>query len=120
MKIIKLEAGNEGYRPPIQSWNNTTPPIGYIEVPPDVDTSDMQNYCGFVDLTIESGILTKITGNEALYNHYLETLPEPEPEPEPTLDDRVTTLEDTKADKTDVENIWDELAAAYTEGVNSI
>ena len=50
----------------------------------------------------------------------LELVPGTEETPEPTLDDRVTTLEDTKADKTDVENIWDELAAAYTEGVNSI
>ena len=36
------------------------------------------------------------------------------------LDQKVTALETSKADKTDVENIWDELAAAYTEGVNSI
>ena len=36
------------------------------------------------------------------------------------LDQKVTALETSKADKTDVENIWDELAPAYTEGVNSI
>ena len=39
---------------------------------------------------------------------------------EPTTEQRISTLESTKADKTDVDNIWTELAAAYTEGVNSI
>jgi hypothetical protein len=50
----------------------------------------------------------------------LELIPEDEPEPTTTLEDRVTNLETPKADKADVENIWNELAAAYTEGVNSI
>ena len=45
-----------------------------------------------------------------------ESLP-PEPEPEPTLDERVDELETTKADKTEVSAVWDQMAAAYSEGV---
>lgn len=44
---------------------------------------------------------------------------DPKPE-EPSLDERVTDLETNKADKSEIDNIWTELAAAYTEGVNSI
>lgn len=51
--------------------------------------------------------------------------PAPEEPEDPTppsgdLEQRVTTLEETSATKTDVQAIWDEMAAAYTEGVNSI
>lgn len=42
------------------------------------------------------------------------------PSQKPTTEQRVADIEINKADKSDVENIWDELAAAYTEGVNSI
>lgn len=42
------------------------------------------------------------------------------PSQRPTTEQRVESLETSKADKTEVENIWNELAAAYTEGVNSI
>ena len=45
--------------------------------------------------------------------------PEPSPEPEPTLKDRVDALETTKADKDEVQAVWDTMAAAYSEGVAS-
>lgn len=34
-----------------------------------------------------------------------------------SLEDRVTTLEVEKADKGDVQAVWDQMAAAYSEGV---
>ena len=41
----------------------------------------------------------------------------PTPEPEPSLAERVDELETTKADKTEVAAVWDQMAAAYSEGV---
>ena len=40
--------------------------------------------------------------------------PPPEPEPEPTLDDRVSTLEATKADQTDVDELNEALDMILT------
>ena len=37
-----------------------------------------------------------------------------------TLDERVSALENSKADKSDVEQIYDAIAAAYQEGVQSV
>lgn len=42
------------------------------------------------------------------------------PSQKPTTEQRVTDLEANKADKSEIDNIWTELAAAYTQGVNSI
>lgn len=92
MNIIKLEPSATGSRPPIQSWSGTGIPEGYIEVPEGVDTSAMQDYMGFVDLTLdEDGVLTGITGNDEAYQAYLDSLP-PETEPEPTDTDVLNTL----------------------------
>ncbi|MEQ2617538.1 hypothetical protein AAAT94_10220, partial [Intestinimonas aquisgranensis] len=84
MDIIKLEASENGYRPAIQSdWVGEIPP-GYIEVPEGTDTSAMQEYGGFIELTIdEDGTLTAITGNKEAYQAYMDSRP-PEPEPVPT------------------------------------
>lgn len=120
VQIIKLEPSATGSRPPIQSWSGTSIPEGYIEVPEGVDTSAIQDYMGFVDLTLdEDGALTSITGNEERYRAYLASLP-PEPEPEPTMEDRVSVLETDKADRTEVQDVWDSMATAYTEGVNMV
>ena len=40
--------------------------------------------------------------------------PPPEPEPEPTLDDRVSSLETTKADQTDVDELHEALDMILT------
>ena len=83
MKIIKIEASATGYRSAVQEDWKYPVPEGYIEVPDSVDTSAMQTHMGFVDLTIEGGVLTAITGNEEAYQAYLDSLP-PETPPEPT------------------------------------
>lgn len=90
MNIIKLDPSATGYRPPIQSWSGPVP-NGYIEVPDTVDTSAMQTHMGFVDLTIENGALTAITGNDAAYQAYVSSLP-PETPPEPTTDELLNIL----------------------------
>lgn len=46
--------------------------------------------------------------------------PAPEiPEPTPDLADRVNTLETEKADKAEVQAVWDSMAVAYNEGVQT-
>lgn len=93
MNIIKIEASNTGYRPPIQSWNGYGIPEGYIEVHDGVDTSATQTHMGFVDLTLdEDGKLVKVTGNDAAYQAYLAGLPPEEPTP-PTAEERLSALE---------------------------
>ncbi len=39
---------------------------------------------------------------------------------DPKLTQRVTALEANKADRTDVQAVWDEMAAAVREGVNEV
>lgn len=39
---------------------------------------------------------------------------------DPELVERVDALEKDKADKTDVQAVWDEMAAAVKEGVNTV
>ena len=93
MNIIKIEPSATGYRPPIQSWSGYGIPEGYIEVQEGVDTSAMQDYMGFVDLTLdEDGVLTGITGNDAAYQAYVSSLP-PETPPQPTQEERLSALE---------------------------
>lgn len=92
MNIIRSQPNYNGSRPPIQTWNGRNIPDGYIEVPAGVDTSAMQTHMGFVDLTLEDGKLTAITGNEEAYQAYLAALP-PETEPEPTQEERLSALE---------------------------
>lgn len=92
MNIIQLEPNPSGSRPPIQTWSGPVPPAGYIEIPAGVDTSAMQTHMGFVTLTVEGGVVTAITGDDAAHQAYLESLPPEVPEP-PTMDERVSSME---------------------------
>lgn len=75
MNIIKIEASNTGYRPPIQLWDGYGIPEGYVEVPDTVDASAMQTHCGFVTLVQdEDENLTQIIGHDENYQAYLETI----------------------------------------------
>ena len=79
MRIIKIDATGSGYRPPIQSWSEATPPSGYAAIAPDCDTSAMQTHKGHVDLTIEDVVVVGITGNDEAHQAYLESIaPTPE------------------------------------------
>lgn len=81
MNIIQLEPNPSGSRPPIQTWSGPVPPQGYLEIPAGVDTSAMQTHAGFVTLTVEGGVVTAITGDDAAHQAYLESLPPEVPEP---------------------------------------
>lgn len=83
MNIIKIKPNQNQSYPPIQTWEVSygAIPKGYALVPANIDTSVMQKYYGFVNLTVENNVVTDITGNEEAYQNYLASLPEPEPEP---------------------------------------
>ena len=119
MNIIYMTPNESGAYPPIQSWNRNTPPNGYAVVPLAVDTAPFYECGGFVALTVENGVVTGMAGDTAAYNAWKEAHPEPEPEPEPDdLTARVEALEQTAATKDDVNAVWDQMAAAYQEGVS--
>ena len=86
MNIIQLEPNPSGSRPPIQTWSGPVPPAGYIEIPAGVDTSAMQTHAGFVVHTVEGGVVTDITGDDAAHQAYLESLPPEVPEPPSELE----------------------------------
>ena len=86
MNIIQSEPNPSGSRPPIQTWSGPVPPQGYLEIPAGVDTSAMQTHAGFVTLTVEDGVVTAITGDDAAYQAYLESLPPEVPEPPSELE----------------------------------
>ena len=50
--------------------------------------------------------------------HPAPELPDP-PQPSGDLEQRVADLESEKADKTEVQDVWDQMAEAYQEGVQS-
>lgn len=115
LTIIKIEANEQG-RHDIQSQSHRTAcwEDGYLEVPAHLEAKVWESL-GWCDLVIdeETGALTDIIPTEK---------PEP-PEPEPSeldkLQEQVDGLEEDKADKTDVQAVWDSMAAAYSEGVQS-
>ena len=112
MTIIQIDALDNGQHPiQSQSHRKACWLEGWIEVPAHLESA-VWDTLGWCDLTIEDGKLTGITPTE-------RPEPEPGPEPEPTLDERVTALEDGKADKADVDAVWDSMAAAYQEGVQT-
>lgn len=74
MNIIQSNASETGSRPPVQSWSGATPPNGYAVVAPECDTRAMQSHAGFVDLTVEDGVVTAIKGNDEAYQAYLESI----------------------------------------------
>ena len=87
----------------------------------DSQAATLVQYNGFVTITQEpdeeiEGSSVTVTPNLEAWEAWKASLP-PEPEPEPTLDERVDELETTKADKTEVSAVWDQMAAAYSEGV---
>lgn len=103
MKIIRKNPNPSGAYPAIQE-GATTVYEGHAVWPETLDTADFYNYNGFVTLTIEqaNGVdaVTAYEPNVEAWETWKASLPEPEPEQETT--------------------VWDELDAAYQEGVDSV
>ena len=79
-------------------------PDGWAIVP---DRIDIRETYPLVDIEVDGQTVTAMTAG---------TVPEPEPEPEPTptLDERVTSLEATKADQTSVDELNEALNMILT------
>ena len=106
MTIVEIKPLNNGAHRN-QTSRTLTVPDGWAVIPPDMET---QNF-PFGDLTAEEidGIMTVTSWTPGVIPE-----PEPEPEPEPTLDDRVSSLETTKANQTDVDELNEALNMILT------
>ena len=114
MKIIKLEAGQNGARPPLQDWEYATPPEGYAICPDELsDVFYSTTPAGFVTLTVDGNIVTDMDVNQEALDAYLSALPEPEPEPDP----EPTAQDDTDAMLVDHEYRLTLLELGVTEEV---
>lgn len=80
MNIIKIEANEIGFRPAIQSWDGYIPPDGYASIANTSDLTIFQESMGFVDLTVEDGVVTSIASNDVAYQKYLVSIPKPNAE----------------------------------------
>ena len=92
MKIIKIESYPNGARPPIQAWSRIIPPIGYAIIPNDMDTSVFHEHNGFVNITIEDGVVTEMTANTEAWEEWKASLPTVEAKHEATTDDILNAL----------------------------
>lgn len=109
MRIIKITPYGDGSRPPLQTFGGKTLPEGYAWCPEEfMSVFYSTSPAGFVNITIENGTVTEMSVNQEALDRYIANLPEPEPTPEPEPETETET------------SIYDELAAAYMEGVNSI
>lgn len=98
MKIIEINAlSNGAHRNQDGSFSSV--PEGWAVIPEDME---IPSTFPFVDIVVNDGIVTEITANEEAYEEAMKQAEEKNTEPE---NEPVT---------------WDTLAAAYTEGVNSI
>lgn len=88
MYIIKLEASENGGRPSLQSWTGETAPEGYALCPDEFfDVFYSTTPAGFVNITVEEGVVTSMTVNQEAvdaWNDEHPILPEAQSEPEPT------------------------------------
>lgn len=96
-------------------WSANPYPEDYAIVPDEM-VPDIEETKGFCDIVLsEDGTeVVEFTARE---------IPEfPEKEPEPTLEERVTTIEETLANGggSTGTDVWDEMAVAIEEGVNQV
>ena len=103
MLIIEITAQSNGAHRN-QSGTFRAIPDGWAEVPSSIEILDT---FPFVDIEVENGVVTSMTAG-------VVPEPEPEPEPEPTLDERVTSLETTKADQASVDELNEALNMILT------
>ena len=104
MLIIEINALDNGAHRNQRTDRLNAIPDGWAIVPDSIDIPDT---FPFVDIEVDGQTVTAMTAG---------TVPEPEeePEPEPTLDERVTSLETTKADQTSVDELNEALNMILT------
>lgn len=81
MYIINHSKNPSGAYPAPNSWGAYDVPDGFAVIPDELDMSVFYAYKGFVDLTIEDGIVTAITPDQEAYDAWMSEHPEPDPLP---------------------------------------
>ena len=97
MRIMLIEPNPSGAYSAIHERNDiTTAPNGCYEVADGVELT-----CGgFGTQTVENGVVTAFTGDEAAWNAWQSE--HPTLTPEPTIEERTTALEATQSDVIDI------------------
>lgn len=103
MRIIRTTPDSNGAYPALQMWDKPIAPPGYAVWPDSLEDATFNAYSGFVILEIRRGYVASYTVNQEAYDAWTPT-PEPDP-PDPGGG---------------ADQVYDELAAAIREGVNSI
>ena len=105
-RIVEITALSNGAHRN-QSWDGDIPPVGWAMIPEDMETPDT---FPFVEIEVEEVSVMVDGGEEPQEVKYMVVtsitagvMPEPAPTPEPEPE----------------KNVWDELDAAYQEGVNT-
>ena len=116
--FVSLERADNGTRRCDVVYTKATPEMPGKALLPEELVAEWQELQPCFDITVEDGIVTALAedpeGRE-MYDRWVEELNnQPDPEPEP---DQPST---EYATKEDVAAVYDELAAAFTEGVNSL
>jgi hypothetical protein len=86
--IIKIESNQNGSRTPVQSWIAETAPDGFAIFPEDMVTT-FNNANGFVNITVENGVVVSITENKEAKTAW-EAIPKPVPVP--TAEEDMTAM----------------------------
>lgn len=93
MYIIKLNAYENGGRPPLQQWDKNIVPTGYAKCPDEyANIFYSTTPAGFVNIEVENDTVISMEVNQEAIDTYIESLPEPETQV--TINDRVTSLEE--------------------------
>lgn len=92
MYIIKLNANENGSRPPLQSWQGETAPDGFALCSEEFHSIFYsKSPAGFVNITVEDGRVTEMTVNQEALDVYVAALP-PEVEEEPSVEDDIDAM----------------------------
>ena len=78
MKIINQAPNPSGAYSALQSWDDPAPPEGWALFPDEFYSTFYPSdklLAGFVDITVEDGVVTVCTWNEEAYQAYLEEHP---------------------------------------------
>lgn len=104
MRIIRTTPDSNGAYPALQMWGEPLAPPGYAVWPDSLEDATFNAYSGFVVLDIRRGYVSGYEANQEAYDAWT-----PAPEPDPP------TPSGGGADQ-----VYEEIAAAIREGVNSI
>ena len=87
MYIIQLNPSPAGSRPPLQAWHKDAAPDGYALCPDEFrDIFYSTSPAGFVNITVEDGVVTAMEVNQTALDAYIAAMPEEETPTDPIAD----------------------------------